>query len=286
MRTVFTFLYFIPALILAQTGTEVYLFDLNISKKSVSISNPVNISNNAGYDNQPSFLQDGKAVLFAYTVSGQTEIAKYDILEKKLTVLTQTPGSEYSPLQTPDIDYFSAILLEKDGTQLLNRYALSECKPTILIPDVVVGYHTWESPQSLFAFVLGSPNTLQYIRLERGLDLKQIAVNPGRSLHYHSATRKLYFVDKSEAQPVIKTYATQSEKFETIVPVLDSSEDFVVLGEKTLFMGKGSELFLFEGLNKQPKWEIIADLSAFGLSGISRLAISPDQKYLAVVVAE
>jgi hypothetical protein len=286
MGKIFCVLFLLPFIVFAQSGTEIYLFDLSITKKVITVSNPVNVSNKAGYDNQPSFLQDGKTVLFTYTVQGQTEIAKYDILKKQLTVLTQTSGSEYSPLQTPDPGYFSAILLEKDGTQLLNRYPIEDSRPTVLIPDVIVGYHTWENAESLFAFVLGTPNTLQHIRLKNGIDLKHIAVNPGRSLHFHQTSRQLYFVDKSEAQPLIKSYSPETEKFITIAPVLDTAEDFAVIDQKSLIMGTGSQLFFFDGLKKQPQWELISDLASFGLNGISRLAVSPDQKYLAVVVAE
>ena len=43
---------------------EVYLAGLSVADGKVTITNPVNISNNAAYDNQPSFTPDGSAVLF------------------------------------------------------------------------------------------------------------------------------------------------------------------------------------------------------------------------------
>ena len=42
----------------AQPNTEVYLFDLDRTDGKINLSNPKNISNNEGYDNQPSFLDN------------------------------------------------------------------------------------------------------------------------------------------------------------------------------------------------------------------------------------
>ena len=49
----------------AQQSTEVYLFDLTKTESGFELTNPVNASDNEGYDNQPSFTKDGKALLFA-----------------------------------------------------------------------------------------------------------------------------------------------------------------------------------------------------------------------------
>ena len=43
----------------AQPATDVYLFGLKAVDNLLTVSNPVNISNNRGYDNQPSFTKNG-----------------------------------------------------------------------------------------------------------------------------------------------------------------------------------------------------------------------------------
>ncbi|MEJ0031080.1 MAG: hypothetical protein WDO15_12185 [Bacteroidota bacterium] len=40
------------------SGSEIILFDLKIKKDKVTLSNPKNITNHPGYDNQPSFHPD------------------------------------------------------------------------------------------------------------------------------------------------------------------------------------------------------------------------------------
>ena len=79
---VYVVLVSLAVLSFAQPSTEVYLFELSEDGPS----NPVNISDNEGYDNQPSFWSDSKSVLYARTVNGQTEIARYFIDSKKTEV--------------------------------------------------------------------------------------------------------------------------------------------------------------------------------------------------------
>ena len=59
----------------AQPSTEVYLFDIFVNGETLELKNKRNISNNEGYDNQPSFYNDN-IVLFASTRNKQTDIAK------------------------------------------------------------------------------------------------------------------------------------------------------------------------------------------------------------------
>jgi len=47
-----------PLLHFSQPNTEVFLFDLNTENGVFELSNMKNISDNEGYDNQPSFLDN------------------------------------------------------------------------------------------------------------------------------------------------------------------------------------------------------------------------------------
>ena len=58
---------FASTIMYSQPATEVYLFDFILNDSVFAVENPVNISNNKGYDNQPSFSLDGSGVLFAST---------------------------------------------------------------------------------------------------------------------------------------------------------------------------------------------------------------------------
>ena len=101
--------FFITFFNYSQTATEIYLFDLVQNDSVFTIDNPLNISNNIGYDNQPSFLFDGSGILYASNRFDQTDVVLYNLINQTKAWLSNTPGSEYSPTQTPNKKYFSTI---------------------------------------------------------------------------------------------------------------------------------------------------------------------------------
>lgn len=83
----------------SQSSTEVYLFDINNSEKGIELSNMINVSNNPGYDNQPSFIYED-VLLYAGNNEGQTDIAFYNI--KEITRLAVSPeGSKLAIVGEP-----------------------------------------------------------------------------------------------------------------------------------------------------------------------------------------
>ena len=170
----------------------------------MEIGTPINISNNPGYDNQPSFTPDGKAVLFtsvrgnrkpnpANSAATGSDIYRYDIVTRRLSQVTNTPEAEYSPTVTPDRRHISVIRVEADGTQRLWQFAIDgktngrERRPTGAraarhqarrIPRV------GERRQSLALFVLGQQGSLQRSRWRtRGPVRRRVAATGiGRSI--------------------------------------------------------------------------------------------------------
>ena len=158
---------FLAAAVLQQPppATEVYLASLTVDKQTVTLTAPVNISNNPGYDNQPAFTPDGGAVLFtsvrgdrkpdpANSASIGSDIYRYDIGAKQVAQVTNTPESEYSPTVTPDGQHISVIRVEADGTQRLWRFTIDGQSPALVLTDVKpVGYHAWADANTLGLFV-------------------------------------------------------------------------------------------------------------------------------------
>lgn len=266
----------------AQPATEVYLFDL----ERTQIKDPVNVSANTGYyDNQPSFTPDGKALLCVGTVEGQTEVFRYELETADKKRLTNSPGSEYSPTVMPDGLHFSTIILEKDGRQLLWKYPLAGGEPQVVVPDLVIGYHVWLEDSLLYSFVLGDTISLQESDLSTATN-RIIARNIGRSLHKIPGTGLISFIDKRQADKwLIVSYNPSNGRIEPITLALTGVEDMAWAPDGSLWMGKGPVLYRLHP--KQDKgWKPVAHLSRWGLKGITRLAISPDGKKLALVVEE
>ena len=58
----------------AVPATDVYLAPLTINGTAISVGAPVNITSRAGYDNQPAFTPDGRAILYTSIREGQADI--------------------------------------------------------------------------------------------------------------------------------------------------------------------------------------------------------------------
>jgi len=272
----------LPCLVLslfvtAQPSTEVYLFDLDGDTANFSISNPINISNNEGYDNQPSFWPNGKSVLYARTVDGQTEIARYFLDTKKTKIISNTKqGSEYSPTAMPD-QRISSVRLDTTGLQLLYAYDLKG-KAEVLVPEKVIGYHAWIGDMNIAAFVLGDPATLQIINTKTN-EAQTVYSKIGRSIHKVPNHNWFSFVDKSQDVWVVKAMDPTNGAVIYLTNTLEGSEDYAWTPEGSMIMGQGTKLFHWER-----NWSEFADLSEYGLGKISRVAVSRDGSKLVVVV--
>ena len=184
-------LLFIPLSLFAQPDTEVYLVDIDRSGQKIQLTNPRNISNNVGYDNQPYFY-DESSIMFASTRSGQTDILKFNILDGSTsTWLTDTPtGSEFSPLRMPESTAISAIRLDLNGLQRLYAYAIKDGSSQVILKGAKIGYHLWYSTDILVATLL-TENRMDLILsyLTEDGKYQTIQKNVGRSLQKNSKYR-------------------------------------------------------------------------------------------------
>ncbi len=164
----------------APPGTDIYLVRL----RGGAISDPpVNLTHRPGYDNQPAFTPDGRAMLYtAIGADGQADIYRLDLQTRTSTQLTHTAESEYSPTPMPTGNGFSVVRVERDSTQRLWAFNAQGQAPVLLLPDIApVGYHLWLDAHTLALFVLGAPNALEIADTQTGT-ARVIAHDIGRSL--------------------------------------------------------------------------------------------------------
>ncbi|HZG54042.1 MAG TPA: hypothetical protein VEZ40_18200, partial [Pyrinomonadaceae bacterium] len=167
---------------------DIFVVEVAASKGKLGFGQPANITNRAGYDNQPAFLADGQSLLYASQREGdQTDIYRYDFKTKQTTRLTATPEGEYSPTLMPGGKFFSVVRVEADKTQRLWKFPLAAGgAPALVLPNLKpVGYHLWLDGRTLALFILGregQPNTLQLAPTDNSF-LDTIHINIGRALH-------------------------------------------------------------------------------------------------------
>jgi hypothetical protein len=262
--------------------TDIWLGMLVRDGDELIIQNLSNATDRDGYDNQPSFAQDGSAIYYVSAVdSTQTEVFRYVTRSGAIERVTNTEGvSEFSPTMIPAQDAFSAIH-EIRGKQYLWRYG-SEGGDigAIFSTAEPVGYHAWADEYTVAMFVLGSPATLQVGNALTG-GIRVVAESPGRSIHRIPDSNEVSFVRKvSEDEWWIERLNPQTGDTERLTRTVPAAEDYAWTPEGEIIMGKGSTLHRW---TTDTGWTEFQDLVGVGIEGITRLAVSPDGTMIAIV---
>jgi hypothetical protein len=287
MRTKITILFQLAILtIFAQPNTDVYVFDLNLENNKVELSNPKNISNNDGYDNQPSFLNN-TSILFASTRSDQTDIRLFNIEAGSVSSwISDTPtGSEYSPLKIPNKNAISAIRLDLDGLQRLYNYDIKTGNSKPILKNQKVGYQIWYNEDILVTTVLVENRMDLVVNNLKDKTNYTFQKNVGRSLSKIPNTNLVSFISKEGNSWQIKSIHPVTGAIKTIANTYGKSEDICWLKDGSILTGDGKSI-----LRINPKtdiqWETIQHFKEEEINNITRIAVSQNSKRLAFVAEE
>lgn len=261
--------------------SDIFLFDVHRKQRNISFDNGRNISENKGYNNQPSFYDDNQ-LIYARNRDGQTDIAFYDIAKDSTSFLNKTSGSEFSPTRIPDSPSVAAVRLDQDGTQQLYAYSIQDS--TKLLSAAKVGYFDFFSAEEILAAVVNpSGMNLHFINLRTQKD-SLIITNVGRgvrkipdskfmsyTLVNESGELDIYLLDVDEG---LTSY------FICTLPI--GIQDYVWLNSAEILIGSRNQLFIYD-TKGEASWVKAATLETEGLQEITRLAVSPNGEKIAVV---
>lgn len=272
----------------APPGTDIFVAPLSKKGGELKIGTPTNITRRAGYDNQPAFLPDGRAILFSSARDGKpTDIYRYDIAKRIEERLTDTPDGEYSPTVTPDGRFFS-VIRQAGPDQHIWKFPLAGGSGTAVIDRInPIGYHVWVDEKTMVVFVLGTPATLQIVDVG-GQKAEVVAQNPGRSLHRMpgGGPARVSFIHKvAEGDWTVKSLDPRSRAIATLIKTLPKSEDVAWTSDGVLLIGEGSKLFAWESSSSGTEWRELADLVP-AVRQITRIAVSPKGDRIALVGAD
>lgn len=275
----------ISALGHTQPNTEVYLLDMEGKEGKIELLNLRNISNNEGYDNQPSFYDDYR-LLFSSTRNGQTDIALYNYTEGTTEWLCNTPdGSEYSPLKIPNKDAFSAIRLDTDGLQRLYEYDLKTATSRELLTELKVGYHVWYDEDIIVCSVLVEDRMDLVVANLKDNSRYTVQKNVGRSLHKIPKTDMISFVSKEKDEWSVKSLHPITGATNEIITLFPKGEDLTWSPDGSMYRADNRFLLKFNPTSDK-KWNPIWRFEESDVNGVSRLAISPNGKKIALVSNE
>jgi hypothetical protein len=262
-------------------ATDIYVADLTFTGGRAQVGAPRNVTRRPGYDNQPAFLPDGRSFLYtSIRADGQADIYRYDPSADSGRRVTTTPESEYSATPLAD-GGFAVVRVEADSTQRLWRFDALGGHPTLVLEHVKpVGYFAFGDEHTLGLFVLGQPASFQVADTRSGR-ADTLATNIGRTVQRVPGRRAVSFVRRgADSASWITVYDLETRALTPVVRTPDNVDFYAWTPGGALLAGRGTRLYQW---TSGTAWEEIADLAAAGLTGITRLAVSPLGDRLAIV---
>ncbi|MEQ6124713.1 nuclear transport factor 2 family protein [Pseudotenacibaculum sp. MALMAid0570] len=273
------------ASVIAQTNTEVYLFDLKKTDNGYTLVNKKNISQNKGYDSQPHFY-DNHILLFSSSRNDQTDIAKYDIKTGKKVFINSTPkGGEYSPQRIPKSDDVSAVRLDDSGLQRFYRYSIENGESKELIRSLKVAYPFWFNEKIVVSSIIGK-GTLDLVIS----DLKHktnftIQKNIGRSIHRIPNTNKVSYISKKNENWEVRSLDVGNLRTAKIADLDGKYEDICWLSDGSVLQAKKNQILRFDPKSSK-EWEVFFTIDDSEIQNISRIIVSPDGTMISIVGEE
>jgi dipeptidyl aminopeptidase/acylaminoacyl peptidase len=265
-------------------STDIYLAPLSMRAGRPVIGAPVNVTNRPGYDNQPSFTPNGRSILYtSVREDGQSDIYRYDIATRRTSRVTTTPESEYSATVMPGGKRFSVIRVEKDSAQRLWSFALDGSDPKLVLTALrPVGYHAWLDKDNLALFVLGRPNALVHANARTDKS-DTLARNIGRSLLPLPDHSGFSYVRNADSTATLASMRWPGGQRHDLIAMPRGSQDIAWMARGVALTGLRSKLLFWRTGNAA--WSEAGDLATAGVTGISRLAVSPDGRWIAIVAS-
>ena len=251
---------------------------------SVSLK-PIHVTQREGYDNQPRFSPDGKRLYFTRMVDNksgegqQSDIFSYDIYNGAVVNVTQTDNiSEYSATAYSE-GKISVIAVNPQGQQHLRLVTTKTRQQEVLREDIEpVGYYGWMNSSKAGVFVLGDVMTLQILDTESEQPPIVLAENIGRCFEALKPGVVTFTIEQDEQHHLYALDTTGS--FTSLGITLPKGvQDYVWFDQAHVMVGQNSSLVLVNA----DKTKELVDLEDLGVSGITRLALSPDKTKIAIV---
>lgn len=266
----------------AQSDTQIYLFDIIQDQDSLVLKNGKNISQNPGYNNQPSFY-DNEQLLYSRNKNGQTDIAVYNVKNATTRTVSKTAGSEFSPLRIRDTDKIAAVRLDTSGLQRLYQYSLKDTAFAKAISPHKIGYFDFYDQDRLLASVL-TPMAMDLYVINLKTEKDSLIIrNVGRSIHKVPGMQSMSYTLVNEDQE-LDLYLLDMDGLESFfvcaLPI--GIQDYTWLNKEQLILGSRDKLYIY-GTLRLDQWTEITDLKKLGIKNITRIAVSPDGQKLALV---
>lgn len=281
-RTLFILVFFTNCLLAQMPETDIWLFKIERKENVLTYTNPLNITNRVGYDNQPTFSLDGKSILYVVIDSTkQADIYQYTISKKSSVNLTKSNVSEYSPTLLPNGLGFSCVVVEKDSVQRVWKFNLDGKFNSIAHEGTdSIGYHTWLNADTLLYYKLTDPHSLRVLNIKTNED-HWLCDHPTRAFKKMGNSTRFIYAIKDSVRAEFRIYNPTLRESKVYATYPTSNEDFIWHPELGLIKSENADLLRYN--DQTDKWDLLFSFSNLGIKKITRFLFDSKTKQLAIV---
>jgi Tol biopolymer transport system component len=265
------------------SDSEVFLFSIEKKDGKFMLAGGKNITNNPGYDNQPSFSLDDHSLLFTSNRNGNNfDIYEYNLADDKVSPIITSENGEYT---AKELDKNTITFVREGPGQAMTviKYDRRTKKETAAfkVKEPIAYYAFNKNGDALvwirYAFMM------HWVNEEKSIN-KFVADYAQPSVpHLIPKTDKFSFMQRQPNDELwIKEFDPKTQAIRPIIQSKDGKKDYCWMPDGSLLVGSGTKLFRFDEKTGRD-WELLADLGEFGIKEITRLSVSFDGKHLALV---
>ena len=272
--------------------TEIFVGSIAFADGAPSISALDNATDRKGYDNQPYFLA-GEAAFFyvAEGESGKTDIRLFDIARgASQPVFTSSEMSEYSPKEAPmgGLSYIQENP-EGDVTRVHRRALDGDDAGAAVVDFAPLGYYAWlDGGAALGVYYRSDPGSLYRVDVASD-EASLVREKIGRTLQSDSAGGHLWFSELPDAEDgalSVARYDSAGGALTRLFDLPDGATDFFIVADQNgaalgCLAGSGAKAYWRAA--DGAAWTVVADLESLGAAAISRIAVSDDRRWIAIV---
>lgn len=267
---------------------DIFLFDLAESESDLKVSGGINITNRPGYDNQPWFTPQSNSILFSANRDPfRTDVYEYFIETGKTQQVTDSSDQEYSPQITPDNKTLSFVTDGATANQSIWFLDRGTRDPQWLLKHQgerePVGYYSWNHQTGYILFWSRYGFSMRLVHQTKDLSHYVTGNAIPTTPHIIPGTDRFSFMhQQGNGEVWIKELNPETMAVRPLTSVIGSNRNYGWTPLGKILMCDGTRLHRWSPKTKD-KWEFVVDLDSFGMKGVTRVAVSPDGKKLAVV---
>ena len=270
--------------------SDIFLFELGKANGKLNVVNGQNVTARKGYDNQPFFTADSASFLYTRSEGKQTDVFEYFLESRETKRITESAGMEFSPTPSPDNAKISFVT-DGDGANQSIWHIKRNVPATPMWtlkdqPDrEPVGYHSWNHETGYIVFWSRYGHSIRLVHQSKKLSHYITGHAVPTTPWIIPGTKLFSFVHRqANGQVWIKELNPETLAVRPLVAIDGANHHYNWTPDGWILGIQGTVLYRWKE-KESDGWEKVVDLKEAleGIESASRLAVSPDGKWLAAV---